>query len=200
VPTEADVRRYLRQYSQAVSANRNRPCFEITPGPEKVARGTSCPKVFVTKEFSRHVPMWVTVIRRAILGKKQGGGTGEDTLLVDTRDGRVMDESSVRRTVKTIVSTMSHLPVEKRDVNMQLIRRTFATLAFQHFKAGKTSFTTEEAFLEHLRSVMNTSINELTRTYIAVLSENFRGPAEEIAGMLASPDDVVEESHSTLRV
>jgi hypothetical protein len=198
VPTEADVRRYLRQCSQAVSANRNRACFEITPGPEKVARGPSCPKIFVTKEFSRH--MCVTVIRRAILGKKQGGGIGEETLLVDIHDSRVVDESSVRRTVKTIVSTMSHLPVEKGDVNMQLTRRKFSTLAFQHFKAGKTRFTTEEACLEHLRSVMDTSINELTRTYTSVLSEKFRGPAEEIAGMLASPDDVVEESHSTLRV
>jgi hypothetical protein len=47
---------------------------------------------------------------------------------------------------------------------------------------------------------MNTSVNELKRTYIAVLSEKFRGPAEEIAGMLASPDDVAEGSHLTLRV
>jgi hypothetical protein len=87
--------------------------------PEKVALGPSRPKDFVTKEFSAHIPMWVTVIRRAILGKKQGGGIGEETLLVDTRDGRIVDESGVRRTVKTIESTMSQLPVAKRDLNTQ---------------------------------------------------------------------------------
>jgi hypothetical protein len=31
-------------------------------------------------------------------------------------------------------------------VHLQMLRRTFATLAYEQFKAGKTSFKTEEAF------------------------------------------------------
>jgi hypothetical protein len=86
------------------------------------------------------------------------------------------------------LSKRTHLGPEKRDIHLQIVPKTFATLAYERFKNGYRRFqgrrwpslplasqTTPGAFLADLWSVMNTPKSELRGMYIAVPAGNFRG-------------------------
>ena len=169
--------------------------FELRTLAEKTRRTFDMPNVCFPGYLCRYVCLHIEQIRPVIVEDSgiEEKGLLEKTLLLHTRTGEPLSTLQVSTSFRKFLTSIDP---ELEKVTPMAVRGSFATMMVQEYRKGRIfRGKSESHFLEYLSRSMNTSVEQLTRTYAGCASEDFRESARELTSVMESPNQSTREEN-----
>lgn len=140
------------------------------------------PAIRVTKVIAKHLCFYMKYVRHRLTSKPVAE---DDHLFIHTRTRKPLSGRNLASTVKRVF----HSNGGPKGVTPMSLRSGWATFCFKKWETGQGwTNMTHEAFLDYLSVQMNTSPEQLQRTYLAL------DPATSIKSI----ENFLEEGRITL--
>lgn len=171
---------------------------QLPTGDEKTERSVSMPFVALSAGLADFIVFRAKYILPSLAKKRSGQNAGivdadtpngfTELLFLDTRNGMALSTVQVNSCLKRF---LSNFDPELKNVTTMSLRASYATMMFRGWLQGKVMEHLDKTqFLDRMGLLMNTSVEQLEATYIAIDSSDYEGTAN---GMMTSFTKMLED-------